>query len=244
MIRQPAGPAVHFLALAVAHLVLFGLYLPYVALRSARRKTTARVPPRRQLFRVAIRELMGKGAVSLLTALLVPLELFPAELPTLKHLLWGALACAAMIAAGLPHWRASVVRHKRFAYFAMPQTIEEKVLWVVISGLAGVTEELTWRGVQVQLLTFFTGSFPLAATICCVTFGVGHINQGWKWALATVGFGAVFQMLVVATGSLYIAMAVHVVVDLVAGFYTARVARVHGYQLPDSMLSEAMPATR
>jgi membrane protease YdiL (CAAX protease family) len=234
-------PAVPFLA--PAHLVFFGLYLPYVALRAARRNRRAPVPPRCQYFRSAILNLVTKGAISLSTALVVPLALFPAALPSLMHLLWGALACAGMIAVGLPHWRGSVARRERFAYFAMPQTREENGWWVVFSILAGVTEELTWRGVQVQLLTRLTGSLPLAATICCLTFGIGHIAQGWKWALATVGFAAVFQVLVVVTGSLYVAMAVHIVVDLVAGFYTARVARLQGYRLPDSMLSEATPAT-
>ena len=234
--QEPEGAA---LGLVLVHLAYFGLYLPYVTVRAARRNQMAPVPPRARFFRSAIVNLTAKGGVSLLTALVVPVALFPAELPTPQHLLWGGLACVAMIAVGIPHWRASVVRRERFAYFAMPQTSEENRLWVVLSILAGVTEELTWRGVQVQLLTWLTGSFSLAATICCLTFGVGHINQGWKWALATAGFAAAFQVLVVVTGSLYIAMAVHIAVDVVAGFYTARVARLEGYRLADSAISRA-----
>ena len=111
----------------------------------------------------------------------------------------------------------------------MPQTPAERRWWVLVSLTAGVTEELTWRGIQVQILATLLGSYPIAALICSVTFGVGHLGQGRRWAAAVAGFALIFHGLVWVSGSLWVAIAVHVVVDLVGGFSTAWIGRLFGY---------------
>jgi len=124
------------------------------------------------------------------------------------------------------------MRGERFSYFAMPTSRHEDAWWTVISLLSGTTEELTWRGVQYQLLAALTGSTAAAAGISAITFGLGHLVQGRWWLVATVGIALIFQGLTWFTGSLYVAMAVHVVVNLIGGFYTAHAARVWGYRQP------------
>jgi len=137
---------------------------------------------------------------------------------------YGLLTCVVMVAVALPHWRGGVMRGERFSYFAMPRLPAERAWWSVLSVLAGITEELTWRGVQFQLVARLTGSPVAAIAVCALTFGLGHLGQGWRWAATVVGFALAFHALTWSTGSLYVAMAVHVVVDLVGGFYTAHAA--------------------
>jgi hypothetical protein len=48
--------------------------------------------------------------------------------------------------------------------------------WVVISALAGVTEECAYRGLTFRILTANHGSVPLALFFCVVCFGLAHMT--------------------------------------------------------------------
>jgi membrane protease YdiL (CAAX protease family) len=95
--------------------------------------------------------------------------------------------------------------------------------------LAGLSEEITWRGVQTALLSSLTRSLWLAAIICAISFGLGHFIQGWRSSAIIVFFALGFQGLVWLSGSLYVAMAVHVAYDITAGLSYARLGREFGY---------------
>ncbi len=77
--------------------------------------------------------------------------------------------------------------------------------------LAGISEEITWRGVQTALLSNLTGHLWIAAIICSISFGLAHSIQGWTSSTIIVFFALGFHALVWLSGSLYVAMAVHVV---------------------------------
>lgn len=216
--------------LGSAHLVYFGVYLPFRAVRSALRKGKGAVPQRTRVFQATVIDLVARGLISFITARAAGLDVFPARLPGWDGVVWGALICAVMIAVAIPHWRGGVIRGERFSYFSMPTLPAERAWWSVLSLLAGITEELTWRGVQFLLLARLTGSPALSVAVCALTFGLGHLTQGWRWGLVVVGFALAFHGLTWYSGSLYVAMAVHVVVDLVGGFYTAHAANKWGYE--------------
>ena len=95
--------------------------------------------------------------------------------------------------------------------------------------LAGVSEEITWRGVQTALLINLTGHLWIAAIVCSISFGLGHSNQGWKSAVIIVCFALGFHALVWLSGSLYVAMAVHVAYDITAGITYGRLGKEFGY---------------
>jgi hypothetical protein len=59
-----------------------------------------------------------------------------------------------------------------------------------------------------------------------------HATQGWRSAAVIVGFALGFQGVVVARGSLHIAMAVHVAYDITAGLVYGKLGRELGY-VPD-----------
>ena len=119
----------------------------------------------------------------------------------------------------------------------------ERALWAGTAFVAGVGEEITWRGVQTALLQRLTGNFLAAVAICIVMFSIAHAIQGWRGVAAIAVFAAGFHLLVWLARSLYVAMAVHFVYDLVAGFSYGHLGRKLGYALPESNGVAPVPAT-
>jgi uncharacterized protein len=67
--------------------------------------------------------------------------------------------------------------------FLMPQTMNEKWLWVVVALSAGICEEAVYRGyLQHQFITF-TRSLPAGILLSAVLFGASHAYQGFRPAL-------------------------------------------------------------
>lgn len=106
--------------------------------------------------------------------------------------------------------------------------------------LAGLSEEITWRGVQAGLAGSLTGSVLIAVLFCSVTFAVAHVIQGWKSAAVICIFALGFHLLVWMAGSLYVAMAVHVTYDIIAGISYGRLGKELGYSLgpPEKLAPE------
>jgi len=122
-------------------------------------------------------------------------------------------------------WRFLTDERKRRALHTLPQQPRELGWWLVISIGAGVAEELTYRGVMFALLFRLIGAWWPAALICALVFAVVHINQGLTSVTIVGLFSIGMQWLVLATGSLYLAIAVHVVYDFLAGIVYVNLAK-------------------
>jgi len=61
-------------------------------------------------------------------------------------------------------------------------------------------------------------------------FAVAHAVQGFKAIPLIAAIALVFHGLVLLTGSLYVAMAVHFLYDAIAGFTYAKLAARYGYR--------------
>jgi len=147
--------------------------------------------------------------------------LLPPAWPSLTSWLLGLVVYAAMASTDLWYSRRCLARGEPHMYFATPRTRQERRWWVALSLAAGVGEELTWRGVQPELIAQMTGALWPAVTICALTFGIGHIRQGWGWVAIVTVFSLACHGLTLATGSLYVAMAVHVAVNITVGLRVA-----------------------
>jgi membrane protease YdiL (CAAX protease family) len=91
--------------------------------------------------------------------------------------------------------------------------------------VVGISEEIFWRGVALSLLTELIGNPWMAAAIAAVAFGVAHAAQGKDGiAIATV-MAMVLSALVIWAGGLYMAIAMHVIYDIVAGFDYGRMQK-------------------
>jgi membrane protease YdiL (CAAX protease family) len=226
------------------HLFVFGLLLPALVVRNARAISNRRMPlPQRMAhFRSTAVALVMFTAMSLIVADVERMSIFAEGVP---HPLPGLSAGVAMYVAAVlvmrPLWRKAVARGARIVHLFVADTREERAWWLAVSLLAGIGEEVTWRGVQTGLLATVVGDYWIAAVLSGVSFALAHSVQGWKSVLGIFIFALAFQAVVFASGSLYIAMLVHVAYDLTAGFTYGRLAREMGYA-PD--LGPELPSHR
>lgn len=213
------------------HVFVFGALIPVLAWRS-RARFAARaqaLPDRKRHFKSTAVMLTLFTGLSLLVAQVDRIELFPTATLSGRAVLAGLVMYAAAVAFMRPRWRRAVAERKPVVSLFMPATPGERTWWVVVSVLAGIGEEITWRGVQVALLTAATGSYAVAGVASAVSFGLAHLVQGWKTAGIIVAFALGFHALVWLSGSLYVAMGVHLAYDITAGLTYGKLGRELGY---------------
>ena len=109
-----------------------------------------------------------------------------------------------------------------------PRTSREMLAFAGIAVSAGVAEEIAYRGVLFTLLAHFLGGWWLPAVVAAVAFGVAHVFQGWRAAALATAAGLVAQLVVGLTGTLLVAIVVHIVHDIIAGAVIGRRARSRG----------------
>jgi membrane protease YdiL (CAAX protease family) len=118
----------------------------------------------------------------------------------------------------------------------IPRTRGEMTAFTALSVSAGICEEILYRGLLMGALQSVVGLWP-AVIVSSVIFGLGHAYQGSAGILKTGLIGLVMALLVVFSGSLWIAILVHAVLDIASGrIMSAALA------LPDPGPSEANPA--
>jgi len=217
------------------HLGYFGVLLPFFALRDRKKLlgTGGALPNRLRYFQKTSFHLALFATLSLLVARVQGISLFPRSPPPLGAVAAGVALYVVAVAFMRPRWRRAVERRAPVVHLFTPANAAERAWWVTVSVLAGVGEEITWRGVQAALVGVLTGSFWIAALVCSISFGLLHIVQGWKSASLVAVFALGFHALVWLGGSLYIAMAVHVLYDITAGVSYGRLGRELGGE-PDA----------
>jgi membrane protease YdiL (CAAX protease family) len=236
-------PVTRFVAIGFYHLLVMGVLVPLMAIRGRRRviPPDAPLPNRTRHFRTTAAILVLFGLLSLLTARVQRIDLFSADA---RSVLLALPAGVAMYAAAVwfmrPRWRRAVERRTRVVYPFMPETSTERAWWVTVSLLAGVLEEITWRGVQTFLLVALVGA-PAAVVVCAAMFGLAHMVQGWKSSAIISVFALGFHGLVWLSGSLYVAMAVHAIYDVTAGIQYGRLGRELGYDIGRPAAADSGP---
>jgi membrane protease YdiL (CAAX protease family) len=98
----------------------------------------------------------------------------------------------------------------------IPSGDDEMRLFYLLSFTAGVCEEFLFRGFLFWYAAHFM-PWPWAAVTTVLLFGIGHSYQGPTGILTTSIAGAVFMMLYLASGSLYLSMLVHALMDSYSG---------------------------
>ena len=217
------------------HLVFFGLLIPAAVMRGRMKLRDAKgpLPNRLRHFQATTLTLVAFAFMSLMTARAERIELFPRTRPPLLAVLAGVVMLVTAVAVMRPRWRRAVENRTpiqaRVLHLVMPANAVERAWWIVVAVLAGISEEITWRGVQSALLINLTGHFWIAAMICSISFGLGHFNQGWRSSAIIVFFALGFHGLVWLSGSLYVAIAVHIAYDITAGLIYGKLGKELGY---------------
>ncbi len=115
-----------------------------------------------------------------------------------------------------------------------PQSANEMRLFAAVAVTAGVCEEILYRGVLLAVLTPLVGTWP-AVALSTAVFGLGHTYQGVAGIGKTALVGRVMAMLTVFSGSLFVAILLHAVVDLTSG-RTMAAAKRDVTRLPETEL--------
>jgi len=227
----------HISFAGIYHLVFFGLLLPWSAVKSARRLKERAYPPRRKYFLMVMGQQCFFLVLSVLVARMEWIELWDRPKNRYSYLV-AVVVLLALIAVMIPHWRKAVVERKRRVYLFMARNNGERAMWIAISLLAGIGEEITYRGVMFILLWRLTGHDWLAVLIAAVVFGFSHYLQGWKNVFLIAGFALIFQAVYILSGSLLLPMAMHFLYDVTAGMMYGYFGNKLGYP-PEGIPPEA-----
>lgn len=97
----------------------------------------------------------------------------------------------------------------------IPTTTQERLIWAAVAISAGICEEIVFRG---WLLSTLHSALRLDGTalvlVAAALFGLAHSYQGITGMILTAFAGAIFCALYVATGSLLVPIALHILIDL------------------------------
>lgn len=113
--------------------------------------------------------------------------------------------------------RKATLRDRFGSHAAMlPQTRPELAWFAALSLSAGVCEELVFRGYLVWAFQPVLGLWG-AAVASCIAFALAHAYQGAKGVLGTGVIGTLLMAVVLASGSLLPAIALHALIDVAQG---------------------------
>ncbi|MER3389694.1 MAG: CPBP family intramembrane glutamic endopeptidase [Microcella sp.] len=96
----------------------------------------------------------------------------------------------------------------------LPRNRPELGWGAALSVNAGIVEEALFRLALPALLVVVTGEPVSAFVLAALVFGALHAYQGWLGVVATTVVGLLFTTLYVVSGSILLAMLVHIVFDL------------------------------
>lgn len=97
-----------------------------------------------------------------------------------------------------------------------PQSAREDRLFGLVSITAGVCEEILYRGLLLAVLVPVVGTWP-AVLLSSLIFGLGHAYQGATGIAKTTFVGLILAVLAVFSGSIFVPMLLHAVIDLTSG---------------------------
>ncbi len=210
-------------------LLFMTVYLPYASIRSAQMlKKPGKKPTRAQLVQSTLFFQAMMIALGIGVAFVEHIRLFPApKFETSSAVSFFAFLIPAV--ASIPiRWRTRSLEEKQKTFWRMPQKGTEMIPWCLVSFGAGISEEILYRGVLLQLCLALVGHWWVAVAICVLAFTVVHAYQGLRSMLIVGLMGIAFHGIVVWTGDLYTAMATHAVYDALAGLIFMLLARREG----------------
>lgn len=104
------------------------------------------------------------------------------------------------------------------AVLMVPRGERERRMWVSLSLTAGICEEVLYRGF---LMWYAMMWLPAAAAVLAsaVVFGVAHVYLGWgSGVLRATAAGAALGVVYLLTGTIWVPIALHAMVDITSGF--------------------------
>lgn len=212
------GPA------GVMYLILVGVWVPVLALKSAHRLRGGAPLPisRTRMFIQTSGFLLFLSVMAWLTALREWINLTSLPHDDVRAMLYAALFLIALVLTLRLRWAARPLAERARLYSILPHDGRELGVYLIVCLIAGVGEEVIYRGVLATLLQRLTNSFIAAVLIASFIFAISHAIQGWRAALSIFFLAIAAHALVAATGSLLPMMIVHAAYDAFAGLIIPR----------------------
>jgi membrane protease YdiL (CAAX protease family) len=210
----------------IPHLLFFVLVfvlLPIFAWRSRRHIPFILTLPRRPIYI----QVIVLQVVLLLIALWAAGPLLPevSALVLARPSLSGMVIAAVLLALGIVMvmrgWSRLKPEQRLFLEAIAPRTSQDRSLWIGVSLVVGIAEETVYRGVLPLLLAQYE-SGTTAILLSAIAFGAAHLVQGIRAAMIASVFGAVLHLIMVVSGSLLPAIAIHFLYDAVVGILASR----------------------
>jgi membrane protease YdiL (CAAX protease family) len=199
-----------------------------VGFRRLRRASTQELPAvRRSVYRVAIIVQWALAGLVLLWWRLEHRSLVSIGLaPVITAGMIGTLVGLVIVAVALIRQRmqalrdddalAEVRRRLDHIELMLPHSAAEFGGFARLSVTAGVCEELLYRGFLTWYFAHVMGLLP-AMAVASIVFGLGHAYQGPRGMALTTVVGAFFAGVYWVSGSLYVSMLIHALMDLHSG---------------------------
>ncbi len=105
------------------------------------------------------------------------------------------------------------------AAFLLPRLSEDIVAWVFVALVAGLSEEIVYRGYLQAQVHALTGSLTGAIGSQAIVFALAHLYQGWRSVLITFVYGLAFGILAACRKSIIPGAIAHTTIDLVGGLF-------------------------
>jgi membrane protease YdiL (CAAX protease family) len=104
----------------------------------------------------------------------------------------------------------------RGAIHLLPRSRLERGTFVGVALTAGICEEILYRGFGLAFLHWAMPTVNLAVDVVVVSlaFGAAHAYQGRSGVAAASIVGALFGVIVASTGTLFVAIVIHALIDL------------------------------
>ena len=99
----------------------------------------------------------------------------------------------------------------------LPNSIPQRLLWIVLSIAAGFVEEVCYRGYLQKQIMSLSRSASVAVFTQAVLFAVSHSYQGFKSVVVIFVYGMMFGLLAHWRGNLWPGIVAHAWTDIVSG---------------------------
>ena len=145
----------------------------------------------------------------------------------------GVVALAALVLAAQVIYLERLAKPARIASLRaqikeikiLPRTTRELIVFLVVAVMAGIWEELLFRGFLLWFLTPYVTIWG-AVLLSTAVFALGHIYQGWKGLPRSGGLGLLFAVGYALSGSLWWLIALHALVDIFGGLAAWKVSQM------------------
>ena len=214
-------------------LLYIGFLLPFLAYRSSKKIHSGQITPSRvRIYVSRLIQLVFLVALALFAAWHNYLPLFPHAIIGFREIGIGIAAFILKIGYFFFRFRSGKHQGSTALQLIAPQTRNEKTLYLWMALMAGVCEEIAYRGVGFQLFSWITNSYLAGAFLSAIAFGLAHFVQGRSAVFAVILHALVDQLVVYLTGTLYIVMVIHFAYDAIVGLFLS--GRIHSLNRQDT----------